>query len=133
MSAPVIALGLDSMNADLLDAWMDAGDLPNLARLRSRGTFMRVRPTPPLYRTENSWLNLPSRLSARDQRRMGFQDYDPANHRIVERSSYAFRNYAPFHALAAGKRVIAFDFHHGDVVDGVEGLQVFGWGPRGTW
>jgi len=131
MSAPVIALGLDSMNADLLDAWMDAGDLPNLARLRSQGTYARQVNTA-LYRTENSWLTFLHGCPPEISGEWGFQDYDPANHRIVERSSYAFRNYAPFHALAAGKRVIAFDFHYGDVVDGVQGLQVFGWGPEGN-
>ena len=74
---------------------MDAGDLPNLARLRSQGTCMHVRSTPPCT-APKQLAHFPSRLSARDQRRMGFQDYDPANHRIVRRSSYAFRNYAPF-------------------------------------
>jgi len=44
MPAPVIALGLDSMNADVLDAWIDAGHLPNLER-RAVGARMRARST----------------------------------------------------------------------------------------
>ncbi|MCB1818227.1 MAG: alkaline phosphatase family protein [Chromatiaceae bacterium] len=131
MPAPVIALGLDSMNADVLDAWIDAGHLPNLERLRGRGTYAR-QVNGALYRTENSWLTFLHGCPPEVSGEWGFQDYDPVHHRIVERSSYAFRNYAPFHALAAGKRVIAFDFHYGDVVDNVKGLQVFGWGPEGN-
>ena len=122
---PVIALGLDSMNADLLDAWMDAGDLPisRACAARMRAVRPTVRPPHRKQLAPPFLHGCPPEISGE----WGFQDYDPANHRTVIRSSYAFRNYAGFHALAAGKRVIAFDFHYGDVVDG-EGLQVFGWG-----
>ena len=39
MSVPVVALGLDATDPGLLSRWMDAGLLPQCAKLRSEGSF----------------------------------------------------------------------------------------------
>jgi len=39
---PVVAIGLDAAEVDLVDRWMEEGYLPNMARLRSEGTWGRL-------------------------------------------------------------------------------------------
>jgi predicted AlkP superfamily phosphohydrolase/phosphomutase len=41
----VLAIGLDAAEVSLIEPWMDDGTLPNLARLRSRGAYGRLRST----------------------------------------------------------------------------------------
>lgn len=43
---PVVALGLDAMDASLVEHLLEKGRLPNLARLRERGTYGHVRSRP---------------------------------------------------------------------------------------
>jgi predicted AlkP superfamily phosphohydrolase/phosphomutase len=43
----VVILGLDGLDPTLLSQWMDAGGLPNFARLRAEGTFSPLRTTNP--------------------------------------------------------------------------------------
>lgn len=50
----VIVLGFDGADAQLAEEWMDAGELPNLAELRDRGTFAPLTPTNP-PQTPVSW------------------------------------------------------------------------------
>ena len=50
----VIVLGFDGVDAKLTEQWMNEGKLPNLARLRSEGTFRPLRPTTPAQ-TPVSW------------------------------------------------------------------------------
>ncbi|HVR43036.1 MAG TPA: alkaline phosphatase family protein [Thermoanaerobaculia bacterium] len=50
----VIVLGFDGVDAAFTERWMDEGKLPNLARLRTGGTFRPLRPTLPAQ-TPVSW------------------------------------------------------------------------------
>jgi predicted AlkP superfamily phosphohydrolase/phosphomutase len=50
----VIVLGFDGVDARYTELWMNEGKLPNLARLRSQGTFRPLRPTIPAQ-TPVSW------------------------------------------------------------------------------
>jgi predicted AlkP superfamily phosphohydrolase/phosphomutase len=50
----VVVLGFDGADARLVEKWMDEGKLPNLARLRSDGTFSPLLPTNPAQ-TPVSW------------------------------------------------------------------------------
>lgn len=43
----VIILGFDGIDPDLLSGWMDEGKLPNLRRLREKGTFLELGTTNP--------------------------------------------------------------------------------------
>jgi len=43
----VIILGFDGIDPDLLSGWMDEGRLPNLRRLREKGTFLELETTNP--------------------------------------------------------------------------------------
>ncbi|HEY0158493.1 MAG TPA: alkaline phosphatase family protein [Thermoanaerobaculia bacterium] len=50
----VIVLGFDGVDARYTERWMDEGKLPNLAKLRSQGTFRPLLPTTPAQ-TPVSW------------------------------------------------------------------------------
>jgi predicted AlkP superfamily phosphohydrolase/phosphomutase len=50
----VIVLGFDGVDARYTEQWMNEGKLPNLARLRTLGTFRPLRPTVPAQ-TPVSW------------------------------------------------------------------------------
>jgi len=50
----VIVLGFDGADAEMARQWMDAGELPNLARLRDEGSFAPLRSTIP-SQTPVSW------------------------------------------------------------------------------
>src|SRR3954462_14273668 len=43
----VIVIGLDGLEPTIVEAMLAAGELPNLARLRSRGGYSRVATTTP--------------------------------------------------------------------------------------
>ncbi len=61
-SPKLIILGFDGADADLARQWMDEGKLPNLARLRSEGTFSPLRSTIP-SQTPVSWSTFATGLS----------------------------------------------------------------------
>jgi predicted AlkP superfamily phosphohydrolase/phosphomutase len=50
----VIVLGFDGVDAAYTERWMNEGKLPNLAKLREKGTFRPLRPTLPAQ-TPVSW------------------------------------------------------------------------------
>lgn len=50
----VVVLGFDGADAQMVQDWMDAGELPNLDRLRREGTFSSLLPTNP-PQTPVSW------------------------------------------------------------------------------
>src|SRR3954469_24828842 len=46
---PVILIGLDAAEIDVVDRLVAAGRMPNLARLRQQGTWGRLRSEPPHF------------------------------------------------------------------------------------
>src|SRR6188474_2807722 len=65
MNQRVVSIGLDAADPDLLDRWLAAGELPNLARLRAAGAYCRFENTAdyeseaaPFSSTEGSWVAL---------------------------------------------------------------------------
>ena len=50
----VVVIGFDGADAALVEQWMDAGELPNLARLRDEGSYSPLLPTNP-PQTPVSW------------------------------------------------------------------------------
>jgi predicted AlkP superfamily phosphohydrolase/phosphomutase len=53
----VIVLGMDGMDAEMAGDWMDAGELPNFARLRDGGTFAEFMPANPAQ-SPVSWASI---------------------------------------------------------------------------
>ena len=75
----VIVLGFDGADAKYTEQWMNEGKLPNMAKLRSMGTFRPLRPTLPAQ-TPVSWSTFSTGI---DPGRTGIFDFlrrDPRNY-----------------------------------------------------
>ncbi len=77
----VIFLGLDGLDPKLTERWMEEGKLPNLSRLRSSGSYHRLRTTcPPL--SPVAWSTFATGVN-------------PGRHNIFDFLNRDLRNYAP--------------------------------------
>ncbi len=72
----VIILGFDGMDARLTEKWMDEGRLPNLALLRSTGTYSRIKTTTPAD-TPVAWTTVATGLNPGRHNVLDFLDRDP--------------------------------------------------------
>ena len=76
-----IFLGLDGLDPNLTERWMAEGKLPNLSRLREKGSYHRLRTTfPPL--SPVAWSTFATGVN-------------PARHNIFDFLNRDLRNYAP--------------------------------------
>jgi predicted AlkP superfamily phosphohydrolase/phosphomutase len=82
----VIFLGLDGLDAELTEKWMEQGKLPNLAQLRDRGSYRRLRTTCPAL-SPVAWSTFATGVN-------------PAKHNIFDFLNRDLRSYAPELALA---------------------------------
>ena len=82
----VIFLGLDGLDAELTEKWMEQGKLPNLARLRDRGSYRRLRTTCPAL-SPVAWSTFATGVN-------------PAKHNVFDFLNRDLRSYAPELALA---------------------------------
>jgi predicted AlkP superfamily phosphohydrolase/phosphomutase len=129
MRSRVVAIGLDATDPGLLVKWMDQGLLPHCAELRRQGAFGLVQNVR-YYRTETSWLTFLTGALPTQTGEWGHIAYTPGDYGIDEGSAYEFAQLAPFYARLPGRRVCVLDPPLARPVDGVDGLQVLGWGTE---
>ncbi len=129
MKRQVIAIGLDAVDPGLLERWLDQGHLKHLAAARDSGGFGLVNNVR-YYRTETSWLTFLTGAPSQRTGEWGYAGYDPQHYRATEGSAYAFDKYPPFYALLPDHRVAVFDAPLARPVDGVDGIQLMGWGTE---
>lgn len=75
----VVVLGFDGADAQLLERWMDEGELPNLARLRQGGSFAPLQPTNP-PQTPVSWSSFATGTDPGSTEIFDFVRRNPANY-----------------------------------------------------
>ncbi|MEM8929983.1 MAG: alkaline phosphatase family protein [Acidobacteriota bacterium] len=75
-----VILGFDGADGDLTREWMDAGLLPNMAKLRDQGTFSPLMPTIP-SQTPVSWSTFATGLDPGTHGVFDFLRRDPENYR----------------------------------------------------
>lgn len=129
MSARVIAIGLDSVDPVQLEKLLAGGYLPNLAQLRDRGAYGRLKGVS-VYRAELVWTTF---LTAREPEETGYWSplaFDPATYAVEEVGAYDFEAHRPFYALGERARVAVFDVPQAVLDDGVAGVQVLAWGAH---
>lgn len=137
MKRPVIAIGLDSADPRLVEKWMAEGALPNLKRLRDQGAWAELESWAEsggrrreAFSTEPLWVEFATGCKPD---RTGFWDtveYFPDRYAIrnMEHGAPVFDRCPPFYALGAGTRVAVMDLPAARLVEGVDGVQVLGWG-----
>jgi predicted AlkP superfamily phosphohydrolase/phosphomutase len=127
MRRPVVAIGLDATDPVLLEKWMDAGYLPHLARLRDAGSYGRLT-TFEYCRAEAS--NTTFLTGCSPDRHGYWSPFRFSPDYRVEQTPYQFADFEPFYALGPDYRVCIFDMPQSKLVDGVNGIQVLGWGAH---
>jgi len=100
----VVILGFDGADARLVETWMDQGELPNLARLRSEGTYAPLEPTNP-PQTPVSWSSFATGLNPGKTEIFDFLKRDPNDYlpdfAMTKESKRAFL-FGPRNALVLG-------------------------------
>lgn len=130
MTANVVVLALDSMDAGLIERWADAGDLPNFARLRSTAAAFTLTNSLD-YLPGAIWVELSTgRTVGRDARfyvplqlRTGEADV-----RVIEPDEIDTGLDVWNVAGAAGRRVLAFDIPERRPDAHTNGIHVSDWG-----
>jgi predicted AlkP superfamily phosphohydrolase/phosphomutase len=111
-SPRVVILGFDGVDADLASRWMDEGKLPNLARLRSEGTFRPLRSTVP-SQTPVSWSTFSTGLQ-------------PGRHAIFDFLKRDTATYRPsFAAFDQSTAPFLFGPRNGPIVGALAGAAIF--------
>ena len=75
----VVILGFDGADAELVQNWMDQGELPNLAQLRKDGVFAPLQPTNP-PQTPVSWSTFATGLDPGGTEIFDFLKRDPSDY-----------------------------------------------------
>jgi predicted AlkP superfamily phosphohydrolase/phosphomutase len=138
MKRRVVAIGLDSADLSLLLRYMDAGELPNIRRLRQQGALARLESrmtylgrTVDYASTEGNWVMFQTGVRPSTSGYWETIAYNPQSYRATNdfvNGGYDFKHFPPFYALGNGYRVATFDIPVSAVVAGVDGMQMVGWG-----
>ncbi|MBW3555320.1 MAG: alkaline phosphatase family protein [Actinobacteria bacterium] len=123
----VAALAIDAAEWWLVERLAREGRLPHLSRIREEAVRCRLRTEVP-YRSELVWRRF---LTGRDPT----SDNLWAPGAVFCPETYASYSIGapdgePFYALGPRRKVISFDLIHSTIEDGVEGVQVTGWGAH---
>ena len=127
MKQPVVAIGLDATDPLLLERWMDAGHLPNLERLRRRGSYGRLT-TFPYCRAEAS--NTTFLTGCRPDKHGYWSPFRYHPDYRAEQTPYSFADFQPFYGVGTAHRVCVFDMPQSKLTDRVNGIQILGWGAH---
>ncbi|BAY20648.1 type I phosphodiesterase/nucleotide pyrophosphatase [Calothrix sp. NIES-2100] len=138
MKKPVIAIGLDAGDPVLIDKWIAQGYLKNISKLRQQGAYANISntvkyagETTEYAVTEGLWAHFATGCSSD---KIGYWDaltYKPENYEIdcnLEFCGYDYQEYSPFYALGDKYKVAVFDVPGTRISEGVNGIQVLGWG-----
>ncbi len=127
MKNPVIAIGLDAAEPELLETWMNQGYLTHLKQLKDRGAYGRLTNLE-YYKAETPWTTF---LTGCLPEKTGYWSpvkFHEGSYNVSEIGAYDFQEYPPFYALGDEYRVAVFDVPQSRLCDRVNGEQVLAWG-----
>jgi predicted AlkP superfamily phosphohydrolase/phosphomutase len=129
VSRSIVAIGLDAADHALIEKWSADGHLPNLARLRRRGSYGTLQHIE-FYSDETPWTNF---LTGYTPQRTGFWSPFRFSPETYEHKfgPYDFSEFRPFYALNEQRSICVFDMPHCPVLfPGQDGVQVLVWGSH---
>jgi predicted AlkP superfamily phosphohydrolase/phosphomutase len=128
--SPLIAIGLDGADYRVLETWMDEGKLPVMASLRNRGVYGHLKGAD-AFVAETPWPSFLTGVLPQKTGYWGVFSYSPDSYAVKEEvvCCYDFKEFKPFYALS-GKKVAIFDLPQIQLVPGLNGIQVMGWGAH---
>lgn len=128
-SAPqtrVIVIGLDGATWELIQPWIDQGDLPTLADIQARGAWGELQSVVP-YLSPPAWTTAVTGVNPGKHAIFDFQRRLPNQSIIVNETAKNRRAQPIWKALsAAGKRVLVMNVPMTDPPDEVNGLMIAG-------
>ncbi|MDX2216549.1 MAG: alkaline phosphatase family protein [Oculatellaceae cyanobacterium bins.114] len=122
MKRPVIAIGIDTVHPELLEAWMAQGHLKNLNALRSQGTY-----GPLTYGSspeEMQWTSFLTGCSPEKTGYWGRLGFNQTTYDVAEEGVYNFEQHPPFYALGEDYKVAVLRTPQIPMSDNVNGPQV---------
>jgi len=138
MRRSVIAFGLDAADPVDIEAWTEAGYLPNIEAIRKNGMYGRMWNTVPLCgkevecsSTEACWVMAQTGRLPNQTGYWGPVKYAPETYRVRNsqlESGYDYEGFKPFYALGNAYKVCAFDVPVSNLHPDVNGIQITGWG-----
>ncbi len=126
---PLLILCLDAVDRNLLEQWIRAGELPNLARLMRLGTYVPLERDPWLV-AESSFNMALTGCEKMVTGHWGSYRFDAENYRVSEGNYYAYDEYPPFFAMGEQVRAAIFDVPQVPICRNLNGVQVVGWGAH---
>lgn len=127
---PVVVIGLDACDADLVEAWSREGRLPFLRSLMEKGVWARLRSTGGIF-SDSPWPSFAAGVSPAKHGFYNSQHLERGTTEIVTTGA-AYGRYLPFWWLLrnTGKRAAVFDVPKTAPIAGVDGVQVASWGEH---
>jgi predicted AlkP superfamily phosphohydrolase/phosphomutase len=135
---PVIAIGLDAADPQIVEKWMAAGHLPNISKIQRQGIYGRLdntvkyRGVPTEFSvTEPLWVTFATGCKSHITGYWDTVKYDPSRYDIecdMVHSGYDYKQYPPFFALGETHKVAVFDIPVTALSKQVSGVQILGWG-----
>lgn len=129
MTTPVIAIGLDAAQPDVMDSWMDEGHLKTMARLREQGTYGRLENFS-AFSAETPWTTFATGCMPRKTGYWSPLKLQDGSYEVKTRAAYEYEEFPPFYALGDDYRVAAFDIPQVRLNKNINGLQVTAWGAH---
>jgi predicted AlkP superfamily phosphohydrolase/phosphomutase len=126
----VLAIGLDAAEPGLVEKLIDQGSMPNLARLRDEGKWLRVVSSADIG-GGSVWATM---MTGNDPGTHGFYTGWPWNAGSMTVSRATPDNLVPFwkDLDQKGIRVGVLDVPYSPLAGLSEGFEIIGWGPRGV-
>jgi predicted AlkP superfamily phosphohydrolase/phosphomutase len=138
VSKPVVVIGLDAFDPQLMEMWIAQGYLKNLKKLRDRGTYGRLT-------NSVNYCGVPEELKSNDALWPSFitgcrahttgywaaAKFHPQAYEVsceLTDSGFSFEEHPPFYALGDRYKVAVFDLPYAKLSQNVNGLQMLGWG-----
>ena len=122
----VVVIGLDGATWDLLQPWIDAGDLPILAEIQRTSAWGELRSIVP-YLSPPAWASAVTGVNPGKHAIFDFQRRVPGQTAIVNETAKSRRAQPIWNMLkSSGKRVLLLNIPMTDPPDPVDGLFVAG-------
>ena len=125
---PIVVIGLDAFDPDLLERWCDEGHLPFLASLRAEGASTRIHSRADLFYAP-VWLSFSTGVSPGRHGFYHVHHLDDAGRSVVPLDPERCR-YPPFwaHVSDPTTELAVLDVPKTPLAESVTGVQVAGWG-----
>ena len=126
---PVLAIGLDACEPSLLELWGEAGLLPNIAKLKERGLYQRLENFKD-SNVETAWTSFSTGCAPWTTGCWAAVGYEEGTYNTATYAAYDYQEFPPYMALGDDYKVAIFDVPQLRLDEGINGIQVGGWGAH---